>query len=77
MNRSLETRLDRLEDRADSRRDLAVLETGELEALLDALKEEDQAVRDAKFAAIKLLPQSERALAEAMAELMEHGDGEH
>jgi hypothetical protein len=77
MSRSLETRLERLEDRGKVRPGLGLLQETELEALLEALKEEDQAARDAKFAAIELRPESERALAEFMAELAEHDDGKH
>ena len=77
MNRSLETRLDRLEDRGHARRGLAVLDTNELQALLEALKEEDPAARNAKLAAVELRPQSEQALAEVIAELEEQGVGKH
>ena len=77
MNRSLDARILRLEEHSPPRRGLAVLDTSELQALCEALKEEDQATRDAKFAAIELRPESERALAEFMAELTEHGDGKH
>jgi hypothetical protein len=65
----LEKRVDRLEYRGHARRGLAVLETSELQALLEALKEEDRATRDAKLAAIGLRPESEGALVEFIAEL--------
>jgi hypothetical protein len=77
MNRSLEARLERLEDRGHDRSGLGVLQDNELEALLDALKEDDPAKRGALLAAIELCPQSEQALVEVIAELKEQHDGKH
>lgn len=77
MNRSLDARVLRLEEHSPPRRGLAVLETSELQALCEALKEEDEAKRDAKLAAIELSLQSQQALAEFIAELKEHNDGDH
>jgi hypothetical protein len=65
-------RLDPLENQTDTRSGLGSLRDSELDALLDALKEEDEAVRNAKWAALSLCPKSERALAEIIAEIVEH-----
>lgn len=77
MNRSLETRLDRLEDRRHAQRGLGVLQDSELEALLEALKEQDPAARNAKLAAVEPRPQAEQALAEVIVGLMEQDDAKH
>ena len=75
MSRSLESRVERLEERTPAHPGLAVLEAHELVALVAALQQKNPAVREARLAAIDLCPRSEQALIDFIAHMQEQSEG--